>query len=226
MISVVIPVFNQIVLTDLLLSYISVNVVKPLEIILVDDNSTENIASLVPKYKDLNIVYSRQRKNWGVNSAWNVGIRAAKGDLISILNNDIIISKFFFKYVQKVMDDNPNIGICYPATIGKKSLILQADKEPQIAIEVSGYREGWAFTIRSKIAKDCYPIPPELRMFCGDDYLFESTRKRKFEVVRMLTNPVYHYTSVTLSASLGSKTDTILEEEKKLWNKIKNEMKG
>jgi GT2 family glycosyltransferase len=226
MISVIVPVFNQIFLTDSLLSYISTNLVKPLEVILVDNNSTENIASLVPKYKDLNIVYLRQRKNWGVNNAWNIGIQVAKGDLISILNNDIIISKFFFKYIQKVMDDNPNVGICYPATIGKKYHILQADKEPEIVLELSGYREGWAFTIRTNIARDCYPIPSELRMFYGDDYLFEYTRKRKFGVVRMLTNTIYHYKSVTVSVSLGDSSWGILQQERKVWNKIRDQMKG
>jgi GT2 family glycosyltransferase len=98
-ITVVVPVLNHLFLTDNLLSYISSNLVKPVEIILVDNNSFEDIVSLVPKYKELNIVYLKQNNNIGVNAAWNLGISLAKGSLISILNNDIIISKYFFKYI-------------------------------------------------------------------------------------------------------------------------------
>ena len=222
MISVVIPVLNQSFLTNNLLDYIEKNTVKPGEIFLVDNASTEDIQSIVSKHHDLNIIYLRQKKNIGVNAAWNIGIHLSKGEFLSILNNDIIITKFFFEYIEELMTKQPNVGICVPSTIRDKTTVLMVETYPYIKTFPLGKREGWAFTIRSKIAKACYPIPEDLNLFFGDDYLFGKTREMKYSILRMVTNPIYHYGGMTLSNTFGeSKTLELLKNERKIWEKIK-----
>ena len=120
MISVVIPVLNQLFLTNKLLDYISNNTVKPVEIFLIDNNSTEDIQIVVSSHPDLNIIYMKQKRNIGVNAAWNIGIQLAKGNFLSILNNDIIIPKFFFEYIEELMTRRLEVGICVPNTIDDK----------------------------------------------------------------------------------------------------------
>jgi hypothetical protein len=121
------------------------------------------------------------------------------------------------------MDHTPKIGICVPNTIRDKAVVLTMEKESYIKIKSLGKREGWAFTIRTEIAKKFYPIPSELKMFFGDDYLFDNTRKQEFEIVKMFTNPIYHYGSVTLESNLGDvKSIELLKKERKIWEEIKN----
>jgi len=105
-----------------------------------------------------------------------------------------------------------------------KTVVLTMEKEPYIKIKPLGKREGWAFTIRTEIAKKSYPIPSKLKMFFGDDYLFGNTREQEFEIVKMVTNPIYHYGSITLASNLGDvKSIKLLKEERKIWEEMKNE---
>ena len=222
MISVVIPVLNQKFLTNNLLKYISNNTVKPGEIFLVDNASTEDIKSIVSNHLDLNIIYLRQEKNIGVNASWNIGIDLCTGDLLGVLNNDIVIPKFFFEYIERLMNRHPKIGICVPSTVKDKTTVLTTENYPYVKTTFLGKREGWAFTIRSKIAKDCYPIPKDLNMFFGDDYLFSKTKEMEYSIVKMVANPIYHYGNITLTATLGeTKTWNLLKNERKVWERIK-----
>ena len=223
MISVVIPVLNQLFLTNNLLDYISDNSVKPVEIFLIDNNSSEDIQSAVDSHPNLNIIYMRQKKNIGVNAAWNIGIQLAKGNFLSILNNDIILPKFFFKYIKELMIKHKEVGICVPNTVEDKTTVITTESYPYIKTFPLARREGWAYTIRTSVARECYPIPTNLKLFFGDDYLFGKTRELGYTVVKMVTNPIYHYGSITLSATLGdSKTLQSLKDERKIWEGMKN----
>ena len=90
MITVVVPVFNNIKITDEFFTTVFQNVVKPEEIILIDNGSTDNYRKFLKKYGKFNINYIRKDENEGVNSAWNYGISISKTPYISILNNDIL----------------------------------------------------------------------------------------------------------------------------------------
>jgi hypothetical protein len=120
------------------------------------------------------------------------------------------------------MDKQPKVGICVPSTIKDKTFVLTSEDYPYVKIRLLGKREGWAFTIRTEIAKDCYPIPKDLKMFFGDDYLFGKTREMEYSIVKMITNPIYHYGNVTLSSTFGdAKTLELLKNERKIWENIK-----
>ena len=93
-VSVVIPVLNQIYYTDLLFQDIIKNEIKPTQVILIDDGSTDDYSEIVNKYSCLNINYIRNKETMGVNYAWNMGIKISTYPIVTILNNDIIINKF------------------------------------------------------------------------------------------------------------------------------------
>ena len=78
MITLIVPVYNQLAITDKFFYYVSKNIVLPEKIILIDDNSTENIKSLVKKYNKLPIEYVKHESNMGVNFSWNEGIKLSK----------------------------------------------------------------------------------------------------------------------------------------------------
>lgn len=85
-ISVVIPTYNRDkLLSDAIDSVLS-QTVTPLEILVVDDGSTDSSASVLRSYGD-KIRVIRQ-ENSGVSVARNVGIRAARGSLIAFLDSD------------------------------------------------------------------------------------------------------------------------------------------
>ncbi len=60
------------------------------ELIIVDDNSTDNSRNVIDKFQDVRIskIYLAQRV--GVSKARNIGIRKAKGELVAFLDSDDI----------------------------------------------------------------------------------------------------------------------------------------
>ena len=88
-ISVIIPVYNvEKYLEDCLESVIKQNY-KNLEIILINDGSLDNSLKICEKYKkkdDRIIIINK--KNEGVSSARNTGLKIAKGEYISFIDSD------------------------------------------------------------------------------------------------------------------------------------------
>ena len=212
MISVVIPVFNNINITEALFSNISENIIKPTEIIIVDDCGTDDYKGLVKKYSELNVRYIRNDTNIGVNASWNKGIENSIYTIISILNNDILINKYFFKKIVETMADE-TIGLCVPNTIRHKSFNDIDDKPDLTELE---QREGWAFTIRKEIISTYGYIPNRIKYFYGDDYLFLSSKKMNYKNVKITNNTIFHYGGATIGNA--TKQKPLLTKDKHNWN--------
>ena len=96
-ISVIVPVYNMELYLDRCLKSIINNSYKNLEIICVNDGSTDASLEILEKYKkeDSRIIIINQ-KNRGVSAARNTGLDIATGEYISFVDaDDVIHSKFF-----------------------------------------------------------------------------------------------------------------------------------
>ncbi len=86
------------------------------EIILVDDASSDNSVSFLKKnFTEVRVIV--HRKNRGYSAAVNTGVRAAKGSLVCILNNDVFVTKYFLKEIFDVFAKNPK---CFGVSLNEK----------------------------------------------------------------------------------------------------------
>lgn len=220
MISVVIPVLDNHNYTRDLLHDISLNEIKPDEIIIIDNGSKESYEDMIKILRNSTINYIRFNENRGVNAAWNLGIMLAKNSLVTILNNDILLNRYFFKKILQTMED-PFVGICVPNTLKESRF---NDSDVAVSVKDLGKREGWAFTIRKEIVNKCGYIPDKLKIFCGDDFLFGSSKRLGFRNVKMTNNYIFHYGSVTVKQYDIDRS--ILKSEKICWEQIKKDIGG
>jgi glycosyltransferase involved in cell wall biosynthesis len=87
-VSVILPVYNRSgSLEDSMRSVLSQSY-RDLELIVVDDASTEDIKSIVEGVGDTRVRYIRQAKNGGASVARNAGLAAAKGAFIAFQDSD------------------------------------------------------------------------------------------------------------------------------------------
>jgi glycosyltransferase involved in cell wall biosynthesis len=84
--TVIIPTFNRAPLLERAISSVLAQTVAPAEILVIDDGSTDDTASLCAKYGET-ITYVRQ-PNGGVAAARNTGIRRASSPWIAFLDSD------------------------------------------------------------------------------------------------------------------------------------------
>ena len=85
-VSVVIPTWNRQELLQRLLERLSVQSLRPLEVIVVDDGSEDDSAVVAGR---MGAAVLRMDRNTGFAKAVNRGIQACRGELIAILNNDV-----------------------------------------------------------------------------------------------------------------------------------------
>lgn len=223
MLSVVVPVYNQIKMTQDFFNCISKNSVKPYEIILIDNSNIDDYSCFQILYPDLNIKYIKNEKNIGVNKSWNMGIELSSGKYISILNNDILITLSFFRKIIESFEDK-RVGIVVPLTINGKYFSVLEDSNEKPKLEKISRREGWAFTIRKDITNSIPPIPEILVKCFGDDYLFYMTEKLGYKIFKDMNNHIMHYGSITQIKEFKKGELPKINEEREYWNNIKNKI--
>ncbi len=88
MISVVITVYNRLELLPRTMRSVLNQTYGNLEIIVVDDGSSEDVKSVLDKIDDNRICYIRHNMNRGVAAARNTAIKAAHGKYVTFLDSD------------------------------------------------------------------------------------------------------------------------------------------
>ncbi|HET6620675.1 MAG TPA: glycosyltransferase family A protein [Dongiaceae bacterium] len=89
LVSIVIPVFNRASACAEAVASCLAQSWRPLEIIVVDDGSTDDLATALHRFGDA--VHVIRKENGGVSSARNMGMAAARGDFVHFLDSDNLL---------------------------------------------------------------------------------------------------------------------------------------
>ena len=114
LISVIVPVYNIEKYVGKAIETIIGQTYGDLEIILVDDGSTDKSGEICEHYagKDDRIVVVHQ-ENGGLSKARNTGTRIAKGDAIAYIDGDDYIHPCYFEILAKnLTEHNADISVC------------------------------------------------------------------------------------------------------------------
>lgn len=113
-ISVIIPVYNCEESVGKCIESVCQQSLKEIEIILVDDGSTDNTSKIIKEYqkRDDRIIILEQ-KNAGPSVARNRGIKSARGKYIGFVDSDDYIEKDMYELLYSVANDSKvEIAIC------------------------------------------------------------------------------------------------------------------
>ena len=87
-VSIIVPVFNVEQYLSKCLDSLINQTLHEIEIICVDDCSTDNTDEIVSKYDDDRIIYLKNKKNSGAAVSRNKALKNAKGKWIAFLDSD------------------------------------------------------------------------------------------------------------------------------------------
>ena len=141
LVSVIVPIYNvEKYLHDCINSIICQSYEK-LEIILVDDGSTDSSPGIADSFSDTRIrVYHRQ--NGGVSKARNFGVDNANGDFLAFVDADDTIAKDYIKFlVENALKDNADISICISNIISDSDHCVK-DWQGEYSVQVCEKDEG------------------------------------------------------------------------------------
>ena len=110
-ISVIVPIYNREKALKRFIDSVLNSTYTYIELILIDDGSTDNSWKIIQSYQDERIK-AVHKSNGGVSSARNAGINIATGDFIHFIDSDdFIVSNLYSMCVDKIYQYCPDILI-------------------------------------------------------------------------------------------------------------------
>jgi len=115
LVSTIIPVYNRPEMVVQAVNSVLSQTYRPIEIILVDDGSTDDTPGILDQLRDENpdIITVLHQPNQGPGLARETGRVAAHGDFIQYLDSDDWLLPDKFTIQVRALEDNPDCGITY-----------------------------------------------------------------------------------------------------------------
>lgn len=128
-ISIIVPIYNIVDYLERILDSLLEQTYSNLEIILIDDGSSDGSEIICDRYKNkdkrIKVVH---QKNSGVSIARNVGLKLATGDYIGFVDSDDIIDKNMYKKLyDNMIKYNCEISVCNFCSFTDKPLFTCSD---------------------------------------------------------------------------------------------------
>ena len=110
-VSIIIPVYNdESHVADAIESALA-QTSASVEVIVVDDGSTDGTADILKRYEDRIAIVSQE--NQGPSAARNKGIRMSRGEYVSFIDSDDFITPEKSALQAGMLDKDPKVGLCY-----------------------------------------------------------------------------------------------------------------
>jgi N-acetylglucosaminyl-diphospho-decaprenol L-rhamnosyltransferase len=224
LISLVIPLYNQLHYTKQCVEAIRRHTALPYELILVDNASTDGTRDFL---RSIDATVITNGKNLGCAKAWNQGVRASHGSVIGILNNDIIVTKEWLESLVQFME-RTNHGIVSPAA-----------REGPLNYDLDSYAVEFVRSCRRATRRELYgacllikrDVFDRVGLFdeafayggCEDIDFFWRAKAAGFSVGTTGSVLIHHFSMVTQDAIKRSETKAYPAENlahfKKKWNR-------
>ncbi len=182
-----------------------------IELIIVDDGSSEDIREVIRSYTDDRIFYFRHDKNLGLPYALNTGFSHSKGEYLTWTSDDNFYDKKAIETMVKYLERNSEIDFVYA-----NYYVINEDGRVVEAIKVSPSKVldwknciGPCFLYRRKVYEKIGEHNPVFVL--AEDYEYW-LRVREFFKMQKLNEYLYFYRRHKNSLSAQSK-NTLIEEQ-------------
>lgn len=197
MISVIVPIYNTEKYLDKCLKSLIEQTIKDIEIICVNDGTTDNSQLIVDKYvkKYPQIIKSYIKENGGLSDARNYGIKKAKGKYIGFVDSDDWVEKNMFEDMLKYAESN-NLDIVVCDTImeySDHSEILKSNlhySNDDIRNYIIAYPMACTRIIKKELLTNEYLFTKGIFY---EDLCLTPTFVNKTNKIGFLEKPLYHY---------------------------------
>ncbi len=213
----IVPVYNTEKYLEICLDSIINQTVHELEIICVDDCSTDCSAAILSKYaqKDSRIVVIRFDKNKGPGAARNAGLKVAKGKFIRVVDSDDFIpresTENLLAAAEQYDSDFVRGGVHYCNSTGEKTRRNALSPKVRIGRAVMGYQminyfpHHWALLYRTATLRSSN-VRYDENMRNGQDTAFMIDLAPHMEKVSLIPEVVYFY-RVSFGSTMTRKRD-------------------
>ena len=198
-----------------------------LEVIVVDNGSKEDPTPVFKAiYPDVKVILNG--KNLGFTGGNNVGIRAAKGDFLFIVNNDTEVTPGLLEGLLEIFDKYPDAGFVSPkfhyffhkGTIeyagyntvniftGRNGMIgcQEKDEGQYNDVKVTNYAHGGGMMVPRKIIDEVGGLPEDFFIYYEEFDWCDQIKRKGYKVYYQPKSLIYHKESMTTGKASPFKT--------------------
>ena len=152
LISVIIPVYNVSQYLDKCIQTVIHQTYRNLEIILVDDGSTDDSGRICDEYaeqdKRIKVIH---KNNGGLSDARNAGLDLASGDYIGFIDSDDWVDTLYFeKMIELAVDNSLELIVCgSKKTINENEIVEKQALKPKV---IDKYNAQMAILYRKNVS--------------------------------------------------------------------------
>lgn len=140
-VSIIIPVYNAAEYIARCLDSIINQTYKDIEILVVNDGSTDLSEKIITGYKDRRIIYLK-KTNEGVSATRNYALNRITGDYVTFIDaDDYVESKYIEEFVQAINSNSADIVCCGYNYVGATGNVMGAfpGREDKLHLNKDGY---------------------------------------------------------------------------------------
>lgn len=111
-VSLIVPIYNSQNYLEKCIKSLLNQTLKDIQIILINDGSTDNSEKIIKSFDDERIVYI-SKNNEGIGKTRNLGIDKATGEFLAFVDSDDYLNEHFCEYMyQKAFNDDCDLVVC------------------------------------------------------------------------------------------------------------------
>jgi GT2 family glycosyltransferase len=228
LVSIITINYNSIPVTcEFLRAIIEYNTYGNIEVIVVDNASKEDpTAVLQSVYPEVRVIVNQ--RNLGFSGGNNVGIRAAKGEYMFIVNNDTEFTPGLIEGLLDVFATYPDAGMASPKfhyffhkgvieyagyhavniLTGRNGMVGQKenDRGQYDTIKKTNYAHGGAMMVPRRVIEEVGMMPDEFFLYYEELDWSVRIRKHGYKIYYQPASLIYHKESMTTGKSSPLKT--------------------
>lgn len=211
----------------------------PVEVLVVDNGSTDGSAPLLKEQFADRVLLLEKDKNYGFAEGVNIGIRAARGRYIALLNNDAIAGPDWIAAMVTAIESKAPVGMCackilfyhtpkiidkvghlmYPDGLNVGRGLGEADHGQFDRPEEALFPDGCAALYKRELFEDVGLFDDQFFAYGDDADLGMRARWMGWECLYVPTAVVHHVHSATLGKYSPQKA--FLVERNRVWLAVK-----
>lgn len=229
LVSVILPTYNRATLLPRAIKSVLNQTYKNFELIIVDDDSTDNTKKIVNDFKDKRIKYILHKENKGGAASRNMGIKQAKGEYIAFQDSD---DEWLPKKIEKHIETFKSLSIKYGVVYadcwvieGSKKYLISSKFDQKSGLIKKDILRGNFVTIQTVVRKSCFStmslFDEKLPRFQDWELWIRISKKYLFKYINEPLAIVYHQSE----GSISNDMDALIKSYEMILKKHKEDIK-